>query len=63
MRSTKKHSTHGDSSGKLAVGQTIAHKFKLLDKVGQGSFGMIFKTENLETGDIFATKFEKREDN
>lgn len=34
MRSTKKHSTHGDSSSKLIVGQTIAHKFKLIDKVG-----------------------------
>lgn len=24
---------------------------------------MIFKTENMETGEIFATKFEKKEDN
>ncbi|CAD8098517.1 unnamed protein product [Paramecium sonneborni] len=64
MRSTKKHSTtHGENQFKLSVGQIIAQKFKLLDKVGQGSFGMIFKTENLETGDIFATKFEKREEN
>ncbi|CAD8099131.1 unnamed protein product [Paramecium sonneborni] len=64
MRSTKKHATtHAENSFKLSVGQIIAQKFKLIDKVGQGSFGMIFKTENLETGDIFATKFEKREEN
>lgn len=24
---------------------------------------MIYKTEHIETGEIFATKFEKREDN
>ncbi|CAD8181110.1 unnamed protein product [Paramecium octaurelia] len=64
MRSTKKHATtHSDNPFKLSVGQIIAQKFKLIDKVGQGSFGMIFKTENLETGDIFATKFEKRDEN
>jgi len=45
------------------AGQIIAGKFKLIEKVGQGSFGMIFKTENMETGEIFATKFEKKEDN
>lgn len=48
---------------KLVAGQIIAGKFKLIEKVGQGSFGMIFKTENMETGEIFATKFEKKEDN
>ncbi|CAD8165853.1 unnamed protein product [Paramecium octaurelia] len=64
MRSTKKHATvHSENQSKLSVGQIIAQKFKLIDKVGQGSFGMIYKTENLETGDIFATKFEKREEN
>jgi hypothetical protein len=33
----------------------------LLEKIGEGSFGSIFKTENLDTGDFCATKFEKRE--
>lgn len=41
----------------------MAGRFKLQEKIGQGSFGSIFKTENMETGDICATKFEKREDN
>lgn len=39
----------------------VAGRFKLIDKVGQGSFGSIYKTENIETGEICATKFEKRD--
>ncbi|CAD8104826.1 unnamed protein product [Paramecium sonneborni] len=61
-RNTKKHQTHLQTNiSHLHVGTTIADKFILLEKVGQGSFGYIFKTENSETKEIVATKFEKRE--
>ncbi|CAD8197878.1 unnamed protein product [Paramecium pentaurelia] len=62
-RNTKKHQTHLQTNGHthLHSGTIIADKFILLEKVGQGSFGYIFKTENCETKEIVATKFEKRE--
>ncbi|CAK59297.1 unnamed protein product (macronuclear) [Paramecium tetraurelia] len=62
-RKTKKHQTHlqTNSHALLHSGTIIADKFILLEKVGQGSFGYIFKTENIETKEVVATKFEKRE--
>ncbi|CAD8126886.1 unnamed protein product [Paramecium sonneborni] len=60
-KSTKKDT--GENNNKLSSGSIVATKFRLIDKVGQGSFGMIYKTENMESGDIFATKFEKRDEN
>lgn len=50
-------------SKKLNVGTVIAGKFKLLEKIGSGTFGMVFKTQNLKNGELIATKFEKRDDN
>ena len=47
----------------MRVGDIIAGKFQLLEKIGSGSFGTLFKTKNMETGDILATKFEKRDEN
>ncbi|CAK86492.1 unnamed protein product (macronuclear) [Paramecium tetraurelia] len=68
IRKEKKHQTHNPTSQQeqfqqklLYPGQIIAGRFKLIEKVGQGSFGSIFKTENIETGEICASKFEKRE--
>ncbi|CAD8203340.1 unnamed protein product [Paramecium octaurelia] len=62
-RNTKKHQTQlqTNSASHLHSGTIIADKFILMEKVGQGSFGYIFKTENSETKEIVATKFEKRE--
>jgi serine/threonine protein kinase len=42
----------------IKEGQILSGRFKLLHKIGQGSFGEVYKTENLETGDILAAKFE-----
>ncbi|CAD8181495.1 unnamed protein product [Paramecium octaurelia] len=68
VRKEKKHQTHNPSSQQdkfqqklLYPGQIVAGRFKLIEKVGQGSFGSIFKTENIETGEICASKFERRE--
>ncbi|CAD8085280.1 unnamed protein product [Paramecium primaurelia] len=68
VRKEKKHQTHNPTLQQdqfqqklLYPGQIVAGRFKLIEKVGQGSFGSIFKTENIETGEICATKFEKRE--
>lgn len=32
-----------------------------MEKIGSGSFGYLFKTEEIHTGEIVATKLEKRE--
>lgn len=40
----------------------ISGKFKLIEKIGQGSFGAIYKIQNVETAEIAAAKFEKREE-
>ncbi|CAD8054365.1 unnamed protein product [Paramecium sonneborni] len=49
-------------SKKLNPGTVIAGKYKLLEKIGAGSFGMVFKTQNLKNGELIATKFEKRDE-
>ena len=36
----------------------LANKYKLLEKLSQGSFGKIFKAENIRTGEIVAIKTE-----
>ncbi|CAK89147.1 unnamed protein product (macronuclear) [Paramecium tetraurelia] len=47
---------------KLTAGMVIAGKYKLLEKIGAGSFGMVFKSQYLKNGDLVAAKFEKRDD-
>ena len=44
------------------MGNIFAGRFKLLEKIGSGSFGSVYKTHNLKNGEIVATKFEVRED-
>jgi serine/threonine protein kinase len=39
-------------------GSTIANKYKLLEKIGEGSFGFIFKGINLRTSEHVAIKME-----
>jgi serine/threonine protein kinase len=38
----------------------LAHKYKLLDKLSQGSFGQVYKAENIRTGELVAVKIEKK---
>lgn len=38
----------------------IANKYKLLNKLSQGSFGQIYKAENIRTGDLVAIKIEPK---
>lgn len=38
----------------------IANKYKLLNKLSQGSFGTVYKAENIRTGDLVAIKIEPK---
>jgi serine/threonine protein kinase len=38
----------------------LAHKYKLLAKLNQGSFGQIYKAENIRTGELVAVKIEPK---
>ena len=38
----------------------IAHKYKLLNKLSQGSFGQVYKAKNIRTGDLVAVKIEPK---
>lgn len=43
---------------KLNPGTIIAGKYKLMERIGAGSFGTVFKTQNLKNGESVAAKFE-----
>jgi len=38
----------------------LAHKYKLLAKLNEGSFGQVYKAENIRTGDLVAIKIEPK---
>ena len=38
----------------------IAYKYKLIEKINEGSFGTIFKAENIRTREMVAIKFENK---
>jgi len=38
----------------------IANKYRLLKKINQGSFGLVYKAENIRTGEKLAMKVEKK---
>ena len=38
----------------------IAYKYKLIEKINEGSFGTIFKAENIRTKEMVAIKFENK---
>jgi len=41
----------------------VAKKFKILEQIGSGTFGKIYKGENKNTNEIVAIKLEKKSDN
>lgn len=41
----------------------VAKKFKILEQIGSGTFGKIYKAENKNTGEIVAIKLEKKSEN
>jgi serine/threonine protein kinase len=38
----------------------LANKYKLIAKLSQGSFGQVYKAENMRTGDLVAVKIEPK---
>ena len=42
----------------IIITNMLANKYKLIEKLSQGSFGKVFKAENIRTGEIVAIKTE-----
>jgi len=40
----------------------IANKYKLIEKINEGTFGTVFKAENIRTKELVAIKFENKSD-
>ena len=38
----------------------IANKYKLIEKISEGSFGSVYKAENIRTNEYVAIKFENK---
>ncbi|CAD8071264.1 unnamed protein product [Paramecium primaurelia] len=49
-----------DQKNNLQPGLIIESRFKLLKKIGSGSFGIVYLTYDLEEKEYCATKFESR---
>jgi len=47
--------------GQLAIGDVVAGRFKLIEKLGDGAMGQVFVAENLAIGRTVAIKLLKRE--
>ena len=47
-----------DSVEKMAMGTVIANKYKLIEQIGNGSFGFVFKVITIKNGSLVAIKFE-----
>jgi serine/threonine protein kinase len=46
----------GRPTSSSLVGQIIADKYRVLDQVGRGGTGIVYKVEDVETGNVFALK-------
>ena len=38
----------------------LGNKYRLLTKLSQGSFGQVYKGENIRTGDVVAVKVDQK---
>jgi serine/threonine protein kinase len=45
------------------MNELIGNKYRLVEKIGEGCFGSIYKSENIRTRELVAIKVEKRSDN
>jgi len=51
-----RHGTKNDSFFNFVDPNNVTEKYKVLDVIGQGSFGVVHKCQNIETGEAFALK-------
>ena len=45
------------------MNELIGNKYRLVEKIGEGSFGCVYKSENIRTREMVAIKVEKRSSN
>ena len=43
---------------KQLKGHIINNQYKIIKNIGQGSFGLVFKVQNIKTNELFALKIE-----
>lgn len=49
-----------NDSRAIGKGSMIAGKYKLLEKIGRGTFGQVFKVQNVKNGELLAAKIETK---
>ena len=47
----------------IFIGETVFNEYKLLKKIGQGSFGSIYEAESLTSKKLYAIKLEDMKQN
>ena len=54
--------SNSDESQDILKGQVLFNKFKLIEKIGEGSFGSVYSAQSIYSHKLYAVKLEQMKD-